>query len=308
MRLLGLCALALVGGALTLAACSDDNGNSGLVDPGSDGGTPDSATTDPDVSTPPDPGVACGAPDSKPGAGSKTITVNGAKRTYELFVPDTYNQKKTFPVIFVFHGDGGTGANIRSYFKLEAEAAGQAIFVYPDGQDQTWNIDDAKAIGKDIAFVDAIAASLGKSHCTDPSRVFSVGFSKGAYFTNMLACLSKTKLRAVVAHSGGGPFGLDGSGTDFDGKGNLICPSAPVAAMQIIGKNDGLLEDAKKARDYWERLNSCKGTTKPMDPSPCVAYDGCAADRPEIYCEVPGLGHSVWQNAPKVTWAFLKSK
>lgn len=301
----------LVSGALGLAACSGGDANNGnaVAASGAEGGVPDAepAAAD-DASTPPDPGVTCGAADSKPGAGSKTITVAGSKRTYELFVPDTYDQKKTFPLIFVFHGDGGTGADMRSSLRLEAEAAGQAIFVYPDGEGQTWNIDDATGLGQDIAFIDALAASLAKTHCTDTKRVFSVGFSKGAYFTNMLACLGKTKLRAVVAHSGGGPFGLDGSGTDWDAKGNLICPSAPVAAMQIIGSNDGLLGDAKQARDYWQRVNSCKRTTKPFDTNPCVTYDGCAADRPEIYCEIPGMGHSIWQSATKVTWAFLKSK
>jgi polyhydroxybutyrate depolymerase len=106
----------------------------------------------------------------------------------------------------------------------------------------------------------------------------------------MLGCLSKTNLRAVVAHSGGGPFGLDGSGTSFDNSGNLICPSKPVAAMQIIGTSDGLFDDARKARDYWRGANTCTSKTSAYDPSPCVQYSGCAADRPEVYCEIPGPG------------------
>lgn len=312
---LGLLALGLallVGGVQSVAACGgDDNATGAPVVPGAEGGsggTQDGASPGADGSIPPGPGVACGAADSKPGAGSASITVGGSKRTYELFVPDTYDHTRTFPVIFVFHGDGGTGANIRSSFQLEAEAAGGAIFVYPDGENQTWVIDDAAGLKRDIAFIDAVAASLAKTHCSDPARVFAVGFSKGAYFANMLACLTSTKLRAVVAHSGGGPFGLDGAGTSFDGMGNLICPSAPVAAMQIIGDADGLLGDAKQARDYWQRLDTCKATTTPFDPSPCVAYDGCAAARPEIYCEIPGMGHQIWQNAPKAVWGFLKTK
>ena len=72
-----------------------------------------------------------------------------------------------------------------------------------------------------------------------------------------------------------------------------MCPlSPPPAALQVIGDADGLLGDAKKARDHWQRVNACKATTKPFAPSPCVAYDGCAAERPEVYCEIPGMGHS----------------
>jgi polyhydroxybutyrate depolymerase len=66
------------------------------------------------------------------------------------------------------------------------------------------------------------------------------------------------------------------------------------------------LSEGTKARDYWRRVNQCKATTKAYDPSPCVAYDGCA--RSEIWCQIPGMGHTIWpENGAKVTWAFLAS-
>lgn len=300
-------------GVAVLVACGSDD-NTGGIGPGDlDGGTDSGDTTRTDVDggkTNP-PGGACGMPGMKPGfAGSQSITVGGTKRTYELYVPDAYDGKKTYPLVFVLHGDGGDGAGIRSGFKLEAESGGGAIFVYPDGNgsDSTWHIDDANSLGKDVAFIDAIAADLGTRLCSDKQRIFAVGFSKGAYFANMLGCLSKTDFRAVVAHSGGGPFGLDGSGTSFDNNGNLICPSKPVAAMQIIGTSDGLFDDARKARDYWRGANTCSNKTTAYDPSPCAQYSGCAAGRSEVYCEIPGLGHDVWQNATKAVWGFLQTK
>jgi len=42
-------------------------------------------------------------------------------------------------------------------------------------------------------------------------------------------------------------------------------------------------------------------------PSPCVSYDACTAGLPEIYCEIPGLGHQIWPSAPKAVWDFAKS-
>lgn len=294
---------------LLVVACSEDQT---LITgaPAADGGTPEEAGP-----VEPDAGPVARTPDCRPNdvkkgyVGSQTITVGGAKRTYELFVPETYDNKKAFPIVFVFHGDGGTGKGIRSSFALEKESAGGAIFVYPDGENNTWIIDNGPGLLRDVAFVDAVAADLGKTHCTDAKRIFSVGFSKGAYFTNMLGCVSKAPMRAVVAHSGGGPFYLDGIGAKYDNKtSDVVCPASPMASLQIIGQSDSLLDDAKKARDHWERVNACKSTSKPFDPSPCIAYDGCAADRPEIYCEIPGLGHQVWQSASKVTWSFLKTK
>jgi polyhydroxybutyrate depolymerase len=298
-------------GALALAACGDSN-NGGFVAVTAEGGVDTDASVDEGGTTSeagtPDPTPGCGAAGVTKGLSTQTLTADGAKRTYQLFVPDTYDNKKSFPLVFVFHGDGGTGANIRGSFKLEAEAAGGALFVYPDGENKTWEIDTASGLGHDVAFIDAVVTSLSGTHCVDKKRIVPVGFSKGAYFANMLACLAKTPFAGVVAHSGGGPFGVDGSGTDFDGSGNLICPRPPAAAMQIIGDADGLLGDAQTARDYWKRLNTCKGTSTAFAPSPCVAFDGCNAARPEIYCQIPGMGHSIWSEATKATWTFIKSR
>lgn len=312
MRLLAVVGVFGVMVVVGLGACGGDDSTGGAP-PDDDGGGADGTTILPDGAVDPTdsakPGPSCGAAGVKTGfAGTQTIASGGAQRTYELFVPDAYDGRTTYPLVFVFHGDGGTGANIRGSFKLEAEAAGGAIFVYPDGENKTWVIDQAAATLRDVAFIDAVAADLAKTHCGDPKRVFAVGFSKGAYFANQLACVSKSGLRAVVAHSGGGPFGLTGLGTTFDGSGNLVCPQPPVAAMQIIGTADGLLGDAQKARDYYKRVNACGAGTTTFDPSPCGAFDGCNAARPEIYCEIPAMGHQIWSSAPKAVWAFLKSK
>lgn len=302
----------LVLAAVVLSACGDsDPGGDAPADPDGGSSSETGTTGVPIEGGTPEPTAGCGAAGVKTGfVGSQSLTVGGGKRTYELFVPPSYDGKKTFPLTFVFHGDGGTGAGIRGSFKLEAASEGGSILVYPDGENKTWVIDQSAGLKADVAFIDAIAADLAKSHCTDAKRVFAVGFSKGAYFTNMLACLTTTKMRAVVSHSGGGPFGLDGSGTTFDNKGNLVCPAAPVAALQIQGSSDNTVpvSEGLKARDYWRATNACQTATKPYEPNPCVTYDGCNADRPEVWCQVPGLGHAIWDKAPAVTWAFFKTK
>ena len=314
--LLGSSALILV--ALVACASDGDDGDvrGGEGSGGRDGGAASEAGAPPDTNAkgpqPSDGGPTCGSASVKGGfVGSRALTVGGMKRTYELYVPGAYDGRTTYPLVFVFHGDGGDGAGIRSAFDLEQESGGDAIFVYPDGLDNTWVIDVAVGLKADVAFVDAVAADLSKSLCTDEARIFAVGFSKGAYFTNMLACLSKSRIRAVVTHSGGGPFPLEGSGTSTDEKGNLKCPAPSVAALQVQGSSDDAvpLGEGKKARDYWRRTNGCKTTSVAIDPSPCTAYDGCTQGRPEVWCQIPGMGHTVWpEYGTKVTWAFLKTK
>jgi polyhydroxybutyrate depolymerase len=230
--------------------------------------------------------------------------VGGAARTYALYVPAGYDGTRAYPIVFAFHGDGGTGASLRAGFKLEQASAGEAIFVYPDGTGKTWHIDTLAEMTPDIAFIDAITDSLFTTYCVDSARIFATGMSRGAYFVNQLACRSRTAFRAVATHAGGGPFGVADS--EWDGQGNLTCP-ATLSALQVQGLADTVVppSEGMKPRAFWRGKNACAATTSAYGTSPCVAYDGCA--RPEVWCAIPGLGHALWSNASKVTWEFFAS-
>lgn len=294
-----------------LGACgSDDAGGGGTGGEASVFGAVEAGASSSGSSGTPT-GTKCGDDGVTGGfAGSQTIMVNGDARTYELYVPDKYDGQTAYPLIFVFHGDGGTGAQIRKSFDLETASAGGAIIVYPDGEGNTWQIDGADGLLEDTAFIDAIASDLTKTHCADAKRYFGIGFSKGAYFVNQLACVSTSGLRAVASFEGGGPFYVDGANMKFDDNGNLVCPAPAVAALQVQGTADTTVEpsEGEKARDHWIAANTCQMSTSPYDPSPCVSYDGCDASRPEVYCLIPGLTHSIWPMGTQVAWDFVKSK
>ncbi|HEY8077713.1 MAG TPA: hypothetical protein VIF62_26485 [Labilithrix sp.] len=288
------------------AACGSSDSTGTGAGPGDDGGATDdggSSGSSGSSGTPPNPTPGCGpAVDKKGFVGSQSLS----GRTYGLYVPDGYDGKTAYPIVVVFHGDGGTGDDIRSEYgkSLEAASSAGALFAYPDGQGQTWQTDDPTGLATDIGFFESIVSDLQKRYCTDAKRVFLTGFSRGAYFANQVACRTKTSLRGVATFSGGGPFGVQDS--EFDSGGNLVCPSPPVGALQVHGDDDGPSE-GMKSRDYWKGANGCTNSTSPYDPSPCVSYGGCAAGRPEIWCEIPGLGHAIWQPSIAATWKFFTS-
>ncbi len=281
---------------LALAAACGSSSSSGPGGSSSGGGTGDDGSSGTPAPTP-----GCGpAVDKKGFVGSQTL--NG--RTYGLYVPDGYDGHTAYPIVVVLHGDGGTGAEVRAEYGMSLEAASSAgaLFAYPDGGGQTWQTDDPTGLATDIGFVESIVSDLQKRYCTDSKRVFLTGFSRGAYFANQVACRTKTSLRGVATFSGGGPFGVQDS--EFDANGNLVCPSPPVGALQVHGADDGPGE-GMKSRDYWKSANACTDTTTPYDPSPCVSYVGCV--RPEIWCEVPNLGHAIWPPSVAATWKFFTS-
>ncbi|WP_146650612.1 alpha/beta hydrolase family esterase [Labilithrix luteola] len=248
-------------------------------------------------------GPTCGDSTVKKGyVGSQTLAAQG--RTYELYVPDAAPSEATYPLILVFHGDGGTGAGIRQAFNLEAVTGGKAVIVYPDGEGRSWSIDTAESMAKDIAFVDALVDDLATTRCIDKSRVYATGFSKGAYFVNQLACRSKTSFKAIATHAGGGPFGIDGT-DQYDDHGHLVCANKSIAALQVQGLSDNEVppSEGEKPREHWRVSNGCNSSTSAYAPSPCVAYGGCTL--PEVYCAIPDLGHGLWSEAAQVTWGFF---
>jgi polyhydroxybutyrate depolymerase len=130
--------------------------------------------------------AGCGAT-AGTGAQNISLTVDGATRTGVFYVPASYDASKAYPVVFVFHGDGGTGSAIRSSLDLEPDAAGKAIFAYPDGAGGTWN-SATSGTNDDMAFVLAVRDMLRADYCVDTTRTFLTGMSRGGFFVNQLAC------------------------------------------------------------------------------------------------------------------------
>lgn len=268
------------------------------------------APSNPDASTPgPLPGdgstprgsAGCGKAIAPGFVSSLSIDVAGKKRSYALTVPSGYDPTRAYPLIFAFHGDGGTGAGLRGGLKLEAAASDQAIFVYPDGNNTTWDLDTAPEKNADAAFFDALVTTHLDILCIDRERIFATGFSRGGYFANQLGCWRGDTLRGVASNGSGGPYGKN-----YDETGHLICPVKGMATIVFHGTGDSPSE-GQKSVDHWAWANGCPSarSQSPVSPSPCKSVDGCAEGKPVVWCLIPGLGHQIWSQSDETTWAFF---
>jgi polyhydroxybutyrate depolymerase len=237
---------------------------------------------------------------------SVSLTVSGTQRLYSLYLPTTYDGSKRFPVVLVLHGDGGTGQQIRGDLNVEAAAANGAIFAYPNGVSNTWDTDSWVDGNRDLPFLDALIAELGKNYCTQSKRVFVTGHSRGAYMANQLACWRGGVIRAVASHSGGGPF--DGTSKHFDDNGVVACPGSPIPALMLHGDADNVvdLSEGQKSLTYWSYADKCMASTTATTPSPCLSQNACTTS-PVTFCKIPGLTHAVWSQAPATIWSFFDS-
>ena len=234
----------------------------------------------------------CGEPSPYvAGANELSVMVDGVPRTLIVAMPDDYDEDMPYPLVFAWHGLGGNGALARLYFGVEQQAAGAAIFVYPDGLPVMggtgWDL-----IGdQDLALFDALHERFSDELCVDQERVFSTGHSFGGYWSNVLGCKRGDVLRAIAPVAGGGPF------TSCAGQ---------VAVWLTHGDNDAVVEfsEGEGSRDHWLAENSCGQASAPTDPPGCVAYEGCDDGYPVHWC-VHSQDHDWPDFAAAAIWSFL---
>jgi polyhydroxybutyrate depolymerase len=281
----------------------DDGESTGPLDPSLDDDADEDDGSDGDADTTAGP-VDGGTPGCnnavEAGAGTVEIDVGGELRNYILVVPEGYDPATPTPLVFGWHGRGSNADQARLYFGIEEAAAGAAIIAYPNGLpiasmgDQTgWDLGEG---GIDVAFFDAMVQQLSDEMCIDPARVYSTGHSFGGYMSNALGCFRPDVLRAIGSVAGGPAFGACGEGR--------------VAAILIHGELDEvvLLPQGEASRDALLARNACEDTTMPVDPDPCVAYDGCDAGYDVRWClhgEEALMGHMWPEFAGPAIWDFF---
>jgi poly(3-hydroxybutyrate) depolymerase len=219
----------------------------------------------------------------------RTISVGGVDREYFLWVPRTYDPERPYPIVFRWHGTGGNGTS--GGLEIEGQAREDGIVASPSGLAGRFSLDPA---GPDVALFDALLVSLGNELCLDSRRVFSYGFSNGGYFTNLLACVRSSVVRAAA------PVAAGLSGTGCTGR---------VAAWITHGTADATvaLSRGMAARDRYLQNNDCQTTAVPDSPAPCVRYQGCAAGFPVVWCPTDGSHDPQGRFSAPGAWAFFQS-
>lgn len=244
--------------------------------------------------------AGCLAPDGLE-SGRASIDVDGATREYILKMPDDYDSKHPYKLIFAFHARGGNATQVAGsanddYYGLVSRADGQAIFVSPEGLDAGWRNTD----GRDIAFVKAMLSELGSKLCIDQQRIFATGFSFGGMMSDAIGCAMADVFRAIAPMSGGVP------NADHPYSGCDQLNMHPIAVWMSHGDADTTvpLADGKAALDIFVARSQCQAQTTPATPSPCVAYEGCLPEYPIHFCQFSG-GHTPPNFAPAAIWTFF---
>jgi polyhydroxybutyrate depolymerase len=141
-------------------------------------------------------------------------TVDGSQRTGIICTPDapTSQPSTGWPVVFVFHGHGGSAQFIRRQLQIDTYWP-DAIVVYlqglptvgllndSQGDRNGWDAADPPDTNRDIRFYDVVLKDLIDQSHIDKKRVFCTGHSNGGAFTFTLWAHRGDTLAAIASSS-----------------------------------------------------------------------------------------------------------
>jgi polyhydroxybutyrate depolymerase len=244
---------------------------------------------------------------------NQQIKIGGIHRSYHLFNP---SQKANSPIIFLFHGNGGSADNIAGLSHVKAPyipwfdiAVNEGlILVIPDGtigpkNSQGWNDcrNDAPRIpaSDDVGFITTLLDTLKTSLRYDDRKVFMVGTSNGGHFVMRLAQEIPYRMTAFASIVASGPA-------------NSKCNSStiPVSALFMNGTEDPLVPylggntengsviSTDSSIAYWVKRNGTQITPIITEfPQKCSSkviayrYSQGASDTEVMLYKIEGGGH-----------------
>ncbi len=234
-------------------------------------------------------------------AGTSLIKLkhDGHQREMLVRLPESYTTKKSYPVIFGFHGAGGPKEGYHRQLEQLVQKH-DFISVSPQGISNArgitgWNGFEGHRISNtdDVGLVRKIIKHLKKNASIDEDRIYATGGSSGAIFCFRLAM--ETKLFAAIAPMRGAM---------------INSPPAPnnrpkISVLLVCGTDDPLFKGGEQARGevfhsanetmyLWAKNHGCKSTPRTKDIGHGIKLTYFNADQAThelILYAIEGTGH-----------------
>lgn len=192
-------------------------------------------------------------------------TVDGVTREGIVYAPESAKESAC-PVIFAFHGHGGTAQHAARTFAYQTHWP-EAIVVYlqglptpgqltdPEGKRAGWQKTPGDQGDRDLKFFDAVLTGLKSEYKVDAKRIYCTGHSNGGGFTYLLWGVRHDVFAAVAPSAGGAARN----------RGLL----KPLPALHVAGENDTLVKYAWQQRtmEFVRELNGCAAEGTPWASS-----------------------------------------
>ncbi len=221
------------------------------------------------------------------------------ERTFHIRFPSTMNKTK-YPVVFFFHGAGGSGNQWLSEGRgvVDLIDSEKFIGIFPDGYDRRWNV-GTETNADDVDFVRSITNFVGSSELFDLHQMYGVGTSNGAGMVNKIG--KETSLFKGIAP-------IISQQTEIIG---LTVPPQALSIFQVNGTEDNLIPidggagvanhvfmSATASAENWALSFSCnsEASVRSLEWGNYRAtehtFNACIENRRVRYVTVEGAGHT----------------
>lgn len=238
-----------------------------------------------------------------------TTEFEGLKRDYIVHIPKNYNSSNPTPVVFNFHGGGGTGKfTMDTTLMNDASEKYGFIAVYPSAYKKLkkWNIGPITQDQVDLndqGFIKLILENLKTNFNIDEKRIYATGHSRGGFFSFKLACDMADTFAAVAPAGCAMVFGE-------------CNPSRPIPIMHFHGTTDKMIpynggpsdtsvpEYIRRTANFtsvnetikiWLVKNNCPDQipqkTFENGSAYCLTYSNCSQNTEVVLCTHEG-GHT----------------
>ena len=206
------------------------------------------------------------------------------------------------PVVFAFHGHGGTMTSAATHFgyhRLWPEAIAvymqglntPGILTDPEGKRSGWQKTFGDQQDRDLKFFDAVLTTLKKDYQVDDKRIYATGHSNGGGFTYLLWAARGDVLAAIAPCAAA-------ARPEF--KPHI----KPKPVLHMAGENDPLVrfEWQQRTIDAVRKIDGC-GEGRPWGEH-CTLYPSQTGTPVVTYIH-PG-GHQLPADVPPVIVKFFK--
>ena len=197
-----------------------------------------------------------------------SLTHNGLRREYIMYIPSSVESRTNLPVIFNFHGYSDLANNFFNMTELTdiADENG-VVLVYPQGSPLNggpshWNaapFNSSSFVNKsnvnDLEFFLHLLDEVNQNNILDLNRVYAIGYSNGGMFSHFLACNTEDVFAAIG----------DVAGTMLVDAYDNCNPSSPMPVLKIHGTsdnvvsyngyNEGGFKSVDDVVDFWKTHN-----------------------------------------------------
>lgn len=232
-----------------------------------------------------------------------TWSIDGLERQALVYLPKDGN-KELAPLVFGFHGHGGSMRNADRSFGLQNHWP-EAIVVYmqgvptpgrltdPEGKRNGWQHGLGEQGDRDLKFFDTVLKTLHEKYKIDDSRVYSTGHSNGGGFTYLLWVARADKFAAFAPCAA--------SSRSF-----FKQPPVPKPVLHIAGRNDALVKFSWQERmiDVVRKHNACRDEGQKW-ATDCTLY-GSEKNAPVVTMIHDGT-HKYPSAAPPLIVRFFKA-